>query len=247
MNGKGIFRYINGDVYEGEFIKDRKKGKGIFRYINGDIYEGEYSNDKCKGKGIYKYKDGRYYEGEFLEDKIHGKGMFKYANGDIYEGEFVNDTIDSFGKKTYADGRVEEGLFESDEFMKDYNMDYKYILECIKAIDINKKSVNRLLKLSDGRLLSCSVDTINIYNKDTYELEISIKEHSDEIYSCLQLSEGRLISCSKDKTMHIIELINDKEYKIISNLKSDNIYLMLLKLKKEKSSHYLKMLFKYGI
>ena len=231
MDGKGVFRFANGDSYEGEYKKDKKNGKGILKFNGGDIYEGEFSNDKFNGKGIYKYKDGRYYEGEFLNEKINGKGKFKYSNGDTYEGEFMNDTMDGFGKKTYTDGRVEEGLFEADEFVKDYNTDYKYIIECIKTIDAKNGSINKLLKLKDGRLLSCSDDALNIYNKESYELELSIKEHTDKINSCIQLNDGKLVSCSKDKTLQIIELINEKEYKITSTLKSDASILDVIEIK----------------
>ena len=63
--------------------------------------------------------------------------------------------------------------------MKDYNENnYLFSLKCIKTINNPNKAVNILLELKDGRLISCSEDgTLNIYNKDSYEIDLSIKEH----------------------------------------------------------------------
>ena len=225
MSGKGVLTYDNGDIYEGEFVKDSKNGKGVFKWVHGDIFEGDFKNGSRCGKGIYKWKDGRYYEGDWKNDQKNGKGIFKFCNGDVYEGDFVDDSLDGFGKMTYADGRVEEGLWEDNKYIKDNNNDYKYYLECIKIIDCKNQNIRNLLKLKDGRLLSTFGDgTINIYNKDSYEVELSIKLHSDIILKCIQLSDGKIATCSKDQTIKIIELLNDKEYKISHTLESENSF-----------------------
>ena len=39
-------------------------GKGVFRKQNGNVYEGEYKNDKCDGFGVYRFSNGDWYEGE---------------------------------------------------------------------------------------------------------------------------------------------------------------------------------------
>ncbi len=38
-------------------------------YIDGDIFEGNFVDDKAHGQGIYIYKDGAQYEGMCFEDK----------------------------------------------------------------------------------------------------------------------------------------------------------------------------------
>ena len=52
-----------------------------------------------------------------------------------------------------------------------------------KTLNNHTNCVYHLSKLKDGRLISGSYDyTLNIYKKDTFELQLSIKEHSNEIY-----------------------------------------------------------------
>ena len=83
--------------------------------------------------------------------------------------------------------------------------------------------INHLSKLNDGRLASCSDDcNLNIYKKESFELQISIKPHSDWIYSFTELSDGRIITCFADKTMKIIKLIDEDKYKIEQTLKGHN-------------------------
>ena len=45
MNGKGVYRFNNGDIYTGNFAAGKKNGIGKYNYSNGDIYEGEWKND----------------------------------------------------------------------------------------------------------------------------------------------------------------------------------------------------------
>ena len=39
------------------------EGKGIFTWLDGRRYEGEYKNDKKEGFGVFLFRDGRVYEG----------------------------------------------------------------------------------------------------------------------------------------------------------------------------------------
>ena len=40
MHGKGIFTWLDGRRYEGEYIEDKKSGFGIFLWPDGRKYEG---------------------------------------------------------------------------------------------------------------------------------------------------------------------------------------------------------------
>ena len=59
---------------------------------------------------------------------------------------------------------------------------------------------------------------MNIYKKDSYDLQLSIKEHSGAIYSFTELHDRRIITCSSDKTMKIIKLIGEDKYQIEQTL-----------------------------
>ena len=82
-----------------------------------------------------------------------------------------------------------------------------------KILQYHTDSISYLSKLIDGRLISCSWDkSLNIYKKDTYELQLSIKEHTDCVSSFTQVKNGKIITCSSDKSMKIIQLIEEDKY-----------------------------------
>ena len=88
-----------------------------------------------------------------------------------------------------------------------------------KIIKEHNHYINYISKLIDGRLVSCSRDnSLNVYKKDSYELQMSIKEHNNSVYCFTELIDGRLISCSEDKTMKIIKLLEDDKYQIDQTL-----------------------------
>ena len=88
-----------------------------------------------------------------------------------------------------------------------------------KIIRNHKNSVLYLSTLKDGRLASCSEDkTFNIYQKDSFNLQLSIKEHLEWISTFTQLNDERIITCSGDKTMKVIKLLGDNKYLINQTL-----------------------------
>ena len=58
IDGYGRIQFINSNEgeseYEGFFKQNNIEGKGILRWKNGDIYEGEVKNGKMNGEGILK-------------------------------------------------------------------------------------------------------------------------------------------------------------------------------------------------
>ena len=95
----------------------------------------------------------------------------------------------------------------------------------IKTLTPHNDTIYHISQLNDGRLISSSVDqTLNIYNKDTLELQFTIKgEHSNAIRYFTQLSDDRIITCSDDATMKIIRLTDDdKFYSVEQTLKEHN-------------------------
>ena len=72
--------------------------------------------------------------------------------------------------------------------------------------------------LKDGRFATGSDDgSIIIYNNQTFDPDIIIRDHFGEVYCILQLSSGILASCSKDKTIKLFD-INGYEYNVIQTI-----------------------------
>jgi hypothetical protein len=102
--GKGKYKYNNGDIYEGDYKNDLKEGKGEYKYNNGDIYIGEYKNGLFDGKGKYEYADGDIYEGDYKEDLRDGEGIYIYNNWNKYEGQWLKGLKHGKGTFSYEDG-----------------------------------------------------------------------------------------------------------------------------------------------
>lgn len=102
MDGRGIFKFLNGDKYFGQFFCGQFEGFGIFSSIDGGKYEGSFRNGKKNGQGklCYPVHEGKKeYEGMFLDGKFHDFGKLILANGNHYEGNFRENII--FGDGTY--------------------------------------------------------------------------------------------------------------------------------------------------
>ena len=110
--GRGVFRWASGDVYEGEFKAGKIEGRGVFRYADGGVYEGEWKADKMEGRGVYRYADGSVYDGEYKADKKEGRGVYRFASGNVYDGEWKADKREGRGVYRYADGGVESGFYK---------------------------------------------------------------------------------------------------------------------------------------
>lgn len=107
----GIYRWIDGSIYEGGYKEDLRHGKGRFLWANGESYEGDYLNDERTGKGVYNWPDGSFYEGSFLAGKRHGLGTYKSVNGTIYEGEWFDDLQHGHGTLIKPDGSALKGIW----------------------------------------------------------------------------------------------------------------------------------------
>jgi hypothetical protein len=46
--------------------------QGVYKWPDGDVYDGEHEFDQKHGQGEYKWHDGRVYDGMFNEGKVHG-------------------------------------------------------------------------------------------------------------------------------------------------------------------------------
>ena len=115
-----------------------------------------------------------------------------------------------FGKKE------KETKKENDEFKGKFEN-----LTNTKTIQPHTSYISNIILLQNNKLATSSLDGyIKIYNKDTFEPEISIKENS-----CVdwieQIKDGTLISCPRDNTIRLYE-IKDKSYNTINVLKESS-------------------------
>ena len=86
---------FNDGKYVG-YVKNNKlaEGKGIYYYNNGEIYEGDWKNDKREGKGIYYFKNGDRMMGDYLNNRPVGKHVILSLNGNVKTEKFKIDDND---------------------------------------------------------------------------------------------------------------------------------------------------------
>ena len=67
-------------LFEGNWVQGEANGKGRLISKEGDIYEGEILKNSAEGTGILKFErekqKGDLYEGNFKKGIIHGKGVY---------------------------------------------------------------------------------------------------------------------------------------------------------------------------
>ncbi|KAJ1405003.1 Phosphatidylinositol-4-phosphate 5-kinase, core [Sesbania bispinosa] len=104
MEGFGSFIGVDGDMYRGSWLADRKHGFGEKRYANGDVYEGWWRCNLQDGEGRYVWKNGNEYVGEWKNGAISGKGVLVWPNGNRYEGYWENGVPKGKGVFTWYSG-----------------------------------------------------------------------------------------------------------------------------------------------
>jgi len=112
LDGKGRYITVNGDFFEGNFIKGAANGYGIFIHSDGSLYKGQWMNDLPWGEGEEWLCDGSYYKGDFFQGKKFGIGEFKWADGSVYIGGVKNDLLNGEGIYTWMDGRKYKGFWQ---------------------------------------------------------------------------------------------------------------------------------------
>lgn len=69
-----------------------RNGKGIYSWQNGDIYQGQYVNGKRTGYGIYTFETGEVYKGNWKDNFRHGEGTLYNKKGKVVSnGPWVQD------------------------------------------------------------------------------------------------------------------------------------------------------------
>ena len=112
----GEFIFADGSSYVGELAQEKPDGFGKRKFLNGDIYEGDFRNGRQSGEGTMVYRGNaslRRYEGAWAADKRHGRGALEYSNGAIRWGLWTNDSFER-GSLEDESGVVYTGIWQGD-------------------------------------------------------------------------------------------------------------------------------------
>ncbi|RFU74989.1 morn repeat [Trichoderma arundinaceum] len=180
-HGKGIMRYDDGSVYEGQWENGQYSGTGKYttkdeEYVgtwsngirvgrgrlttNGGTrtYDGWFEAGKRSGTGTLKYgSTGVSYSGEWKDDVPKGKGTWRWANGDWWEGTWGG----TWGKDAIGKGRTlshykEGGSYEGETLGPKFTGQAKVISKSGNVYRgmcrDNQKHGDGTLKTTDGML-----------------------------------------------------------------------------------------------
>ena len=154
----------------------------------------------------------------------------RYENSELVE--ILLDTIDNLvAKNEEFEKRIsslEEAVFkQKKEEIKKITPEEKEFkgkfenMTNTKTIKPHTTYISNIILLQNNNIASSSLDYyIKIFNKDTWEEIISIKENS-YVDWIEQIKDGTLISCPRDKTIKLYE-INDKSYKNINTIQENS-------------------------
>ena len=112
-HGFGIYSFIDGSRYEGNWVENKREGFGKSFYTSKNMYEGEFKNNKKNGFGRFIKNDGNIFYGYFKEDWMEGIGIITYKIGDKYEGEFIKGKRNGLGSYYYNNGTKFEGEWKN--------------------------------------------------------------------------------------------------------------------------------------
>ena len=118
LEGQGVIDFFEGGQrYEGTFSGNNINGKGTYKWKNGDIYIGDVKDGKLDGFGKFIFSDGKIYEGEYRNDIREGKGKLTIPDGKSYEGNFVNGELD--GEVIYNENnKIKKIIYSNGQFVK---------------------------------------------------------------------------------------------------------------------------------
>ena len=87
MEGKGEYTWIDGSVYNGNYINNCKNGFGVITWPNGKKFYGNFVNNEPHGDGAYICDNNEKYNIKYR----YGK-MISVSNVDDNKGETTIET-----------------------------------------------------------------------------------------------------------------------------------------------------------
>ncbi len=148
-NGKGTYKFSDGSIYVGNFVKNHMDGFGKLTDARGNVYTGNFKDDKYNGVGMFKRTDGTKYIGEFKDGKRNGLGTQYYSQTYKEKGKWENDRF------------LESAEFEEFKVEEPYSF-------CQTLFSIIVASSNNFSEVKG--------DNVSAYIKDEYYCTLPIKE-----------------------------------------------------------------------
>jgi|TARA_B110000967_G_scaffold28440_1_gene26470 predicted aspartyl protease len=160
LNGYGIMTYSDGDIYEGNWIRNKLDGFGKMTFAsNGGFYEGSWENNQYEGQGVLKRVIGAQVQ--------RSEGMF--ANGKLLSGlqeiDFESG-ISSVSK--VKNNEVIERKLNSTEYIQ-ISFGEHYSNDQLKNGNIKRTYQNNTVtesEVSNGVETETKNNTKNYYNKE---------------------------------------------------------------------------------
>jgi len=211
--------YINNNIlkYEGNIALNKIQNQiGAFNDYNmNDIFE---EINILNNNNFKIIKENNEYK---LRIKFIILRRKKYLYINLYNNNNIdkNDLIKYISelKEIIKNKNEKIKLLENKLNEQNNNFDIK-LKEPIHILNNHTNKISSLTILKDGRLVSSSFDkSIIIYNKETYQPDLTIKEHNNSIIYVTTLNSGILASCSFDKTIKLFN-IKDNKYEILQTL-----------------------------
>lgn len=101
-HGQGSYER-HSERYEGMWKNDTMHGEGVYVFVSGSVYRGNFDTNCFDGEGTYTFPDGGSYKGHWKSNRMHGQGTYEDKTGAKFAGEFVNGYF--FSGETYIDLR----------------------------------------------------------------------------------------------------------------------------------------------
>lgn len=175
INGYGVYRYKNGDVYEGDFVEGKRHGLGEYVYKDKSYYRGEWENDCKSGRGVY-CKNGKEYNGIWKENNFISGFIFELENLKVDETKQEPASLSISNSENHLNSAeniensscsIEEeylDIQQINDFFKDYgaerinsNFSYAEFLQKYKAIQ--KEYLSNIIMTNYDFLSSLRVET----------------------------------------------------------------------------------------
>jgi hypothetical protein len=186
VNGKGTFKYENGDEYTGQWIDGEwEDGEGTYKYASGAAYTGQYINGELNGKGTYTNINGVKFLGDWVNGKLEGKNHVQLTLSALdkikptekqtekqsdaqYSGCLQGDCVNGSGAYKFTDGTVYNGEWKDGKRNGSGDCKYSDGDSYTGQWKDNKKNGQGTFKDSDGTVYTGQFKE-SLYNgKGTY-------------------------------------------------------------------------------